>query len=358
METLKNIPKRLLQMVIDLLSNGAIVYLEGAPGAGKSEIIKKIARWMGGRFIFLNCVGEDEVTLIGRLREEEYLGHKVTARQYVKWAVEANHYAQEGQHVFVLLDEFNRAPDPVRNGFLTIMSSRKLGYDFKLHDKVHICAAGNLGEEDGCNVEAMDQANRQRLVVYKYSSTVGEWVDEFAREKVHGEIVRFLQGYPEFLHFTDKASNVTLSPRRWEYFSKAIASAEKVAGWNFKTALNNLGDRHIGEALVARFNQFLNEAVGLKQLIAKPELLNTIPAHMIDGLGEELKDFVCKLEDGDAIPPVLVDLFKKLSPEQVVALMAEVRDRRESIGIAIANLFLTREELMERMLQLLEGSNA
>lgn len=53
---------------------------------------------------------------------------------------------------------------------------REIGAFFKFNDNVMMCSSGNLGEEDGTDVEEFDQALNNRLIHIEHTLPYPEWI--------------------------------------------------------------------------------------------------------------------------------------------------------------------------------------
>jgi hypothetical protein len=121
----------------------------------------------------------------------------------------------------------NRANLAVRNAALQILLERTIGYNFKFNDNVLMCASGNLGEEDGTDVEEYDAALNNRLIHMKHDLTIENWKKGYANEFVHPTIVSFLTSHGEHYYKIkgDKENDVMAAyatPRSWTFLSDYI----------------------------------------------------------------------------------------------------------------------------------------
>jgi hypothetical protein len=84
-------------------------------------------------------------------------------------------------------------------------------------------ASGNLGDEDGTDVEEFDSALNNRLIHYKHVLTTDEWVKNYAEGNVHRTIVSYIKTHPEQL-YKPAADGVQAyaTPRSWTMLSEFI----------------------------------------------------------------------------------------------------------------------------------------
>lgn len=202
-----------------------VLYITAKPGVAKSAIARSIAQKMGFRYmdIRLSMVDETDVGLYPNVSEidSEDGKSKVKCLDFVvpRWAIEANK-----QPTIIHFEELNRASQSVRNAALQILLERQIGVNFRFNDTVLMMSSGNLGDEDGTDVEEFDSALNNRLIHVKHTLSFPEWVEGFAKDNVHGMVVSYLQAHPENLYKTAEAVQAYATPRSWTFLSDFIVS--------------------------------------------------------------------------------------------------------------------------------------
>jgi hypothetical protein len=195
-----------------------VLYITAKPGVAKSAIARSIAEKMGFRYmdLRLSMVDETDVGLFPSVGETE--GVKCLDHVVPRWSVEANK-----QPTIVHFEELNRASQAVRNAALQILLERQIGIDFSFNDTVLLMASGNLGDEDGTDVEEFDSALNNRLIHYKHVLTTDEWIKNFAEENVHRTIVSYIKAHPEQLYkVATDGVQAYATPRSWTMLSEFI----------------------------------------------------------------------------------------------------------------------------------------
>jgi len=174
-----------------------VLYITARPGVAKSAIARSIAQKMNFRYmdIRLSMVDETDVGLYPHVSDVD--GVKCLDFVVPRWAIEANK-----QPTIIHFEELNRASQSVRNAALQILLERQIGVNFKFNDTVLMMSSGNLGDEDGTDVEEFDSALNNRLIHIKHTLSFPEWVDGFAKDNVHKMIVSYLTAHPENLYKT------------------------------------------------------------------------------------------------------------------------------------------------------------
>lgn len=198
-----------------------VLYITSKPGIAKSAIARNIAEKMGFAYkdIRLAMVDETDVGLfpsIGEVNGEKCLDHVVP-----RWAVDANE-----QPTIIHFEELNRASAQVRNAALQILLERAIGTRFHFNSNVLMIASGNLGDEDGTDVEEFDSALNGRLIHMKHTLSVAEWMEGYAKENIHPTIVSYLENYPEFMYkeSTEDGPKAYASPRTWTFLSDYVVA--------------------------------------------------------------------------------------------------------------------------------------
>lgn len=195
-----------------------VLYITAKPGVAKSAIARSIADKMGFRYmdLRLSMVDETDVGLFPSIGETE--GVKCLDHVVPRWAIESNK-----QPTIIHFEELNRASQAVRNAALQILLERQIGINFAFNDTVLLMASGNLGDEDGTDVEEFDSALNNRLIHYKHVLTTNEWIENFAEENVHRTIVSYIKAHPEQLYkVAADGVQAYATPRSWTMLSEFI----------------------------------------------------------------------------------------------------------------------------------------
>ena len=199
-----------------------VLNITSKPGVAKSAIGRAIADKMDFRYmdIRLSMVDETDVGLYPNVSEVEVGGKMVKCLDFVvpRWAIEANK-----QPTIIHFEELNRASQQVRNAALQILLERQIGTDFKFNDNVLMMSSGNLGDEDGTDVEEFDNALNNRLIHIQHTLGVDEWLEGFAVEKCHPMVVSYIKSHPEHM-YKDPTENAKgyATPRSWTMLSEFI----------------------------------------------------------------------------------------------------------------------------------------
>jgi hypothetical protein len=195
-----------------------VLYITAKPGVAKSAIARSIADKMGFRYmdLRLSMVDETDVGLFPSVSESD--GVKCLDHVVPRWALEANK-----QPTIIHFEELNRASQAVRNAALQILLERQIGINFEFNNTVLLMASGNLGDEDGTDVEEFDSALNNRLIHYKHVLTTKEWLENFAEKNVHKTITSYIKAHPEQLYkVAADGVQAYATPRSWTMLSEFI----------------------------------------------------------------------------------------------------------------------------------------
>lgn len=219
-EMLKKLTKKEQLYFRIMWAKYGVLYITSKPGVAKSAIALNIAESMNHAYMDMRLSMNDESDFkYPFLTDVQYNGEdiKVSGFAVPDWAYQANQ-----QPTIIHFEELNRAPLFVRNAALQILLERKIG-DFKFNDNVIMMASGNLGAEDGTDVDELDSALNNRLIHIKHDLSVNEWLEEFAYENCHRMITQFIKTFPDRMYVNPKENSPAYAtPRTWTMLSKYI----------------------------------------------------------------------------------------------------------------------------------------
>jgi hypothetical protein len=168
--------------------------------------------------IRLSMVDETDVGLYPNVSDID--GVKCLDFVVPRWAIEANK-----QPTIIHFEELNRASQQVRNAALQILLERQIGTEFNFNENVLMMSSGNLGDEDGTDVEEFDSALNNRLIHINHTLSVDEWINNFAESNCHRMITSFIRANPEKMYqpATDN-TKAYATPRSWTMLSEFIVA--------------------------------------------------------------------------------------------------------------------------------------
>lgn len=205
----------LIKTIDSLVQERVPVFLWGAPGIGKSSIIKEIAQKRAIGFIDLRLALMDPTDLKGI---PFYNRESHTAL----WAPPA-FLPKEGEGI-LFLDELNSAPPSVQASAYQLILDRKVG-EYELPEGWAIVAAGNREGDRGVTYR-MPSPLANRLVHFEMEVSVEDWRLWAFENGVDARIISYISYKNEHL-FTFDAKSDTKSfatPRSWEFVNSILKS--------------------------------------------------------------------------------------------------------------------------------------
>ena len=240
-----------------------VLNITSKPGVAKSAIGRSIASKLGFKYvdIRLSMIDETDVGLYPAVSDVEVDGISVKCLDFVvpRWAIEANKVP-----TIIHFEELNRASQQVRNAALQILLEREIGMNFKFNDNVLMMSSGNLGDEDGTDVEEFDAALNNRLVHINHTLSVDEWLGDFAAANCHKLITSFIKAHPEQMYKTSDNAKGYATPRSWTMLSKFITEnyGMDASPRDFLPLLKEVASGYIGNSAM-KFIQYCEDMLNI-----------------------------------------------------------------------------------------------
>lgn len=246
-------PGKATKVVYELLSSVYTrrfrILFHGAPGVGKSAVMKVVAMMMGATLIDLRLLQLD----LGALRGLEHIytdpktGSVEThpARPYfLPPYVRDEDITDETPRYIIFLDEIMAADDAIRKAAFEMLTEHRVGPHL-LGNNVWIVGAGNSAE-DGTQVYEMDRATARRFLHILIESNHEELIDHAIKTKWHHHMISFLRNNPGLIGASDEditnnnlavpcpASHESVSQALYAYDAGDIGKETRdiaIAGW-------------------------------------------------------------------------------------------------------------------------------
>ena len=205
----------LVKSITALVGEKVPTFLWGAPGIGKSSIVKQIADENEMEFIDLRLALMDPTDLKGI---PFYDKESHTAL----WAPPA-FLPKKGRGI-LFLDELNSAPPSVQSSAYQLILDRRIG-EYELPQDWAIVAAGNRDGDRGVTYR-MPAPLANRFVHFEMEVDVDDWKYWAYKKGLDSRIIAYISFKGEHL-FTFDAKSDTKSfatPRSWEYVDSILKS--------------------------------------------------------------------------------------------------------------------------------------
>ncbi|MEU4703552.1 ATP-binding protein [Nonomuraea dietziae] len=188
------------------------VFLWGAPGIGKSSLVRQFADSLG-----LECV-----TLLGtQLAPEDLIGVPELVGGRSRFAPPESIARDEPYCLF--LDELNASAPEVQKAFYSLILDRRIG-SYELPEGSVVIGAGNRAS-DNALARPMASALVNRLVHVHLRVSADDWLKWAAANGVHPWIVDYLIQRPDHLWSAPpKTEEPFSSPRAWHMLSDVMHS--------------------------------------------------------------------------------------------------------------------------------------
>jgi len=221
------------------------VFVWGAPGLGKSDIVAQITQELGGYMVDLR-LGQMEPT---DLRGIPFYNKEVGK---MDWAepidLPSAELAAQYPIVTLFLDEMNAAPPAVQAAAYQLILNRRLG-KYVLPDNVVIVAAGNRESDKGVTFR-MPSPLANRFVHLEVRVDYDCWEQWAVNNRIHKDVVGYI-GFSKdsLLDFDPRSSSRSFAtPRSWSFVSQFLNDEDAT-----EAEIADLVAGTIGEGLAIKF---------------------------------------------------------------------------------------------------------
>ncbi len=234
-------------------------FLWGAPGIGKSSIIKQIADKKEIGFIDLRLALMDPTDLKG-IPFYDKESHSAL------WAPPA-FLPKSGEGV-LFLDELNSAAPSVQASAYQLILDRKVG-EYELPDGWAIVAAGNREGDRGLTYR-MPSPLANRFVHFEMEVDVDDWKFWAYKKEIDERIISYISYKSEHLFTFDAKSDVKsfATPRSWEFVDAILKSG--ISQELLLDAISGAVGREVGVGFLS-YAKVMNRLPDIKNIMASGE---------------------------------------------------------------------------------------
>jgi hypothetical protein len=186
----------------------------GAPGIGKSTIIRTVAHDMGIGFIDVRLAQREPVDIRGL---------PVPDKDSVRWLVSSDWPRDRKSRGIILFDELTAADRSLQVAAYEFILDRRLGGLYEVPDGWYICAAGNR-VDDAAVATTMSSALANRFLHVELREDAELWARWGVAHDIHPAVIGFIRFRPDLL-FHQENENLERgwpTPRSWERVSRML----------------------------------------------------------------------------------------------------------------------------------------
>ena len=254
----------------EILAAGLVPFVSGAPGIGKSDIIKQVAKVYNLKIIDVRLSQSDPTDLSGFPAVDLERG-KASYMPMDTFPVEGDEIPKGFAGWLLFFDEMNSAPMSVQAAAYRIVLDKEVG-QHKLHKNVAVVCAGNRAS-DKAIVTRMSTAMQSRLIHLELGVNHKQWIDWGNSNGIDFRILAYINFRPEILHkFDPNHSEHTFPcPRTWEFVSKLIIKKPDLKASDLPLLMGCVGEG-AGREFYG-FTDIFTKLPTLKNLLSSPSVI-------------------------------------------------------------------------------------
>ncbi len=190
----------------------------GAPGVGKSQIIRQIGKKYGYKVIDIRLAQMSEVEIGGLIYPNESRTKTVWLSPEILPDEE-----RDGKNTILLLDEITSCTKRVQVAAYQLILDRRIG-QYKLPEGTFVVALGNREDDDGVYIQLAGPL-ADRFEIHYIEPDFNSWKYDFAlKYGINPMVIDFLSSKPSALHnqVSGDGNMVFATPRSWERVSDIL----------------------------------------------------------------------------------------------------------------------------------------
>lgn len=227
----------------ELVKTLAPLMLWGAPGVGKSTIVREICQQHGIQFIDIRLAQREPVDLRGL---------PVPKGDHVDWLLAGEWPRDPNSRGIILFDELSAADRTLQAAAYEIILDRRLGDLYSLPDGWLVMGAGN-GMDDRAVSYSFSSALANRFCHLELKADVDQWCLWAREQGLHSAVIAFLKYAPQHFFMLDENSERGWpSPRSWERVARLLSTCASLNRQQLRIMVNGL----IGPAAAVPFFGF------------------------------------------------------------------------------------------------------
>lgn len=233
----------------------------GAPGVGKSQVIRQIGKKYGYKVIDVRLAQMSEVEIGGLI----YPNAERTKTVWLSPEILPDE-KRDGKNTILLLDEITSCTKRVQVAAYQLILDRKIG-QYTLPEGCFVVALGNREDDDGVYIQLAGPL-ADRFEIHYIDVDFSSWRDYAEKAGVHPYVIGYLSFKPAALHnqVPGDGNMVFATPRSWDRVSDILKFDNDID----KRVIRN---KIIGNVGTTEGNQFIEYCKKQKQLISVEEFL-------------------------------------------------------------------------------------
>ena len=317
----------------------------GAPGVGKSQIIRQIGKKYGFKVIDIRLAQMSEVEIGGLIYPNESRTKTVWLSPEILPDEE-----RDGKNTILLLDEITSCSKRVQVAAYQLILDRRIG-QYQLPEGTFVVALGNREDDDGVYIQLAGPL-ADRFEIHYIEPNFEDWKNDFAlKNNVHPYVVNYLTFKPSALHNqkAEAGSMVFATPRSWARVSDIL---------HFDSDVNNPVIRHkiignVGETEGIQFVEYCKKHArfvtaddflsGRAAAPASPEETSILvsalvhKASFLEGMGTDVPTH----EQSVLVEKIIRALFRFPYAEYTIVGLKGLLEKNR---IAVKNIFLQMDD--------------
>ena len=241
----------------------------GAPGIGKSSIMRSVAEELGIGFIDVRLAQREPVDIRGLPVPDK-------ESKSVAWYVSDEWPRDPASKGIIMFDEITAADRSLQVAAYELILDRRLGDLYKMPDGWYVCAAGNR-VEDAAVAMTMSSALANRFLHVELHEDPELWTKWALRNDIDPSVIGFIRYRPGLLfrHDGENLERGWPSPRSWDRVSSMLG----VVG-DDESLLTRVVNGLVGNAAGTEFLAFrkvMQEMDDVRELMLNPDMKLEIP---------------------------------------------------------------------------------
>jgi hypothetical protein len=232
MATFSQIKKSLSSLINNEVKHS--IFLWGAPGIGKSSVVREVAADKNLNIIDLR---------VSQLAPTDIRGLPFVENGLAKFAPPSFLPQDPDSEGILFIDEFNMASPSMMGIAQQLILDRQVG-DYTVPEGWYIIGAGNR-VEDRAAVNNMPAPVANRFIHFQVEHDFPGWKEFAYKNGVDEQIISFLNFRPELFFRFEKNSHTWPSPRSWEFANSLHKSGLSI-------------EHAVGPGVAGEFNTYLS----------------------------------------------------------------------------------------------------